>query len=1308
MGEGMHLIRMELENFKSFGGEVTIPLEEGFTAITGPNGSGKSNTLDALEFVLGPKSTKSLRAANVTQLIFNGGKRGRPAKHMSATLVLNNEPDGNGRRRLRVDSDEVSFTRTVKLGRKGAPISAYRIGDKPSTATEMRRVLAEAGLRAGGYNIVKQGDVTNLATMTPYNRRKIIEDVAGVTAYDDEIRKSNTQRKHVENSIETIGILEDDQKSRLKGLSKEREQALKHKQLKDELDDFRIVLQQSRHRNRSEDVELLGEERSRYMGDIDEIGNKITDGNRSLLEMDEEMVRVESEINQIMGGDGKQLLETIRQYEIEMETGGDRIADQQDAIDSANSEAEEFGKELERAQKAQEDANTSLITAEQNLTDSQTATEEASSEEAEAREAIESGDKHGRDLKRALGHVSEKVDGSQAVYAEKRLEADRAEQAEQISSSKLADLEEMFEEATMVRDDLELVGEDLQSDNPGEDRTSLAEELRRLQKQESELAADRDRSEAKVRESERELSRARARQEERTKSPGSAITLAALARLRQSGEIRGILGSLGELTAPKDDSHEESLAIALGGGLRSIVVSDDDVAAKCIAWLRKNGGGRATFLPLNKLSINRPGGRSLIVANNPGIVGFAHDLLEYDPEIDTAVRYVSRNTLVVNSMEVARRNMGGVRMVTLDGSLIESSGAMTGGSASKRTSNAFGGGSVSNSLDRLESAVEDANLVYSTVEAALRELRSNQQTLRDRIHGLDDSDKALQARNWKSDMARAQKEVEEVRKKVQSGISDFKNHEEANAAAKEAAAAAKEALDSVIEERAEAAQALQDHAPDHLSKKLRDAERKMTESERQRLAAESAISSSNERIGILTERVEDISKQIGRKLSLISQAESRITELEASIAEATEKLDDLREQASQFDEEQKALNERRDEIVAERASLKASLENLSQRRETLSARIEELNGQIQQKREAVDEIVAELAVAGIQIPSSDVELPTVAEAEKSVQGLERRLGQLGDVNMLAIEQYDITAQRITALAEDTTLLRSRRDQLISLSDQLESERKTRLMAVFNHVDKNFSKVYEILQPGGNGSLRMENPKNPFEGGMEMDCVPPGKSKNTRRSMLSGGEKSMAALALIFALQDYEPSPFYYLDEVDQNLDPFNAERIATLCRMRSQRAQFLMVTLRKVTLTLADHHVGVTHAGDGRSRLITDFDRATALEMGEQFEAERKAQEESAADKESMPELPVPENMPRAPEPLGSPKSLGGLADRAGVEIEESEESAEKTPDAETIDSLRERTEDWTEDMEERESVMAEDQETESEQSEELQKEVES
>ncbi|MEO2179594.1 MAG: AAA family ATPase, partial [Candidatus Poseidoniia archaeon] len=644
----MHLLRMELENFKSFGGEVTIPLEEGFTAITGPNGSGKSNTLDALEFVLGPKSTKSLRAANVTQLIFNGGKRGRPAKHMSASLVFSNTPELGSRRRLRIDTDEVRFTRTVRLGRKGAPISSYRINDEPSTATEMRRVLAEAGLRAGGYNIVKQGDVTTLATMTPHKRRGILEAVAGVTAYDDEIRRANTQRKHVENNIGTIDLFEVEQKKRLNDLGKEREQALKFKELKEELDTSRTSLHQSRHRNRSEEVHLLGEESSRYRENIDTIGGRVTEGNRGLLALDEELVKVDSDINEIAGGEARDLFEQIRQYQIDIETGGDRIGDQRSIIEDAEEEVEEFRTELQGAQSAHEQAEDALTNASQDLEEAKKSLKSAFEDERDAREAIESGDKAGRGLKRILGQATETVDEAHTIHAEARLSADLAEQTSQIASSKLADLEEEFEEATMVRDDLELVGEDLQSDQPTTDRSSLAEELRRMQRQEAELAGDRDRSEIRVRDAERDLNKARARQEGRANNHGSAVTLAALVKLRQSGDVKGILGSLGELTAPKDPSHGEALANAFGGGLRSIVVTDDDVAAKCISWLRQNGGGRATFLPLNKLSTSRPGGRSLIVANNPGVVGFTHDLLEYDSEIDTAVRYAGRNTLLVD------------------------------------------------------------------------------------------------------------------------------------------------------------------------------------------------------------------------------------------------------------------------------------------------------------------------------------------------------------------------------------------------------------------------------------------------------------------------------------------------------------------------------------------------------------------------------------------------------------------------------------------------------------------------------------
>ncbi len=509
---------------------------------------------------------------------------------------------------------------------------------------------------------------------------------------------------------------------------------------------------------------------------------------------------------------------------------------------------------------------------------------------------------------------------------------------------------------------------------------------------------------------------------------------------------------------------------------------------------------------------------------------------------------------------------------------------------------------------------------------------------------------------------------------------------------------AKEDLEKSLKVRAEAAEALQDNTPDHLSDILRGAERKRTEAERLRLSCESSIATNESQISMMEQRVFDLEVRISKHEGEINSAEVSISNLESSISVSKAELVDLKGKSEQFDEEHRILTSRRDELIEERASLRATLDQLSKDRVIIKSRIDELNAQISQKTNAAKETARELDEAGVEIPPDDIQLPTIAEAERAMQGLERRLGNLGNVNMLAIDQYDETAERISALMEDGKTLRARRDHLVSISEQLENERKTRFMTVFEHVNNNFSRVYEILQPSGSGKLRLENSKNPFEGGLDMACVPPGKSRNTRRSALSGGEKSMAALALIFAIQDYEPSPFYYFDEVDQNLDPFNSGRIATLCRIRSERAQFIMVTLRKVSLSLADHHIGITHAGDGCSRRITDFDRAAAIELSEELEAEKKAQEESKAEKESMPELPDPSNMPKVPEPLQTPVSLGGLAERAGVDsLGESEVLENAAAEDQVIESLRERTEEWTEDIDEKEKVIFNDSQDENE-----------
>ena len=468
----------------------------------------------------------------------------------------------------------------------------------------MRRVLSEAGLRGDGYNIVLQGDVTNLATMTPNRRRGVLEEVAGVTAYDDEIRRANNQRKHVENSIETIDLLEVDKKKQLKQLGKEREQALRFRELKEERDKSKVTLYQSRYRNRLDEVKLLGEERSGYTERVGLLDSSITEGNANLVSYDEELVSIEAEIKEVLAGDAQSLIQEIRQHEIDIETGSDRIGDQRRTILESDEEIKVLTEEIRRAREARQEASDALDSANEALSLADDSLRQAAVDENDAREAIQSGDKHARDLNRALGKATDAVSSAQDLHSEAQLEADRASQASQIASENLADLEEKYEEATMVRDDLELLGEDLRESDGEIDRGTLADDYRRLQKQEKELRTDRDRSETRLRDAERNLSKARARQEARSSAPGSALTLAALTKLRESGQISGILGSLGELTSPKEPAHEDALATALGNGLRSIVVRDDEVAAKCIAWLRNNSGGRATFLPLSKLKVS--------------------------------------------------------------------------------------------------------------------------------------------------------------------------------------------------------------------------------------------------------------------------------------------------------------------------------------------------------------------------------------------------------------------------------------------------------------------------------------------------------------------------------------------------------------------------------------------------------------------------------------------------------------------------------------------------------------------------------
>ena len=1285
----LHLKAIEMENFKSFKGEVVIPFEVGFTGITGPNGSGKSNCGDALQFVLGAKSSKSLRAENVGQLIFNGGNRGKAAKNCKVTLVFDNPKDSNGNRRLKVDTDEVLLTRTVRLGRKGNSNSAYYLNERPSTATEFRRLLTGAGARGDGYNIVLQGDVTHLATMTDRARRKVLEDVAGVTSYDDEIRKANRQRDKVEQYIEQITLLEEEINKRIKTLAKEREQAMKYRELQETLETARRTLMHSRHRSRLEEIELVTDERGNYIVRLSEIGEEIEADNKQELSIEDELAEIQRQLNEVLGDDGKKLGDQQRRLEVEVETRKDRISGLKEDIGDASDEQEVLQAEQVEAEQALTSHEESLDSARDTLKKAEEDLQGAAEAEEEARSALDSGDKVVHELNRAFGKSTETVEKTQEVANKAILKAGAETQNVEFLHQQLADLETALDEARLNRDDLLLQGEELDSNAPEQDRTKLAQELAKIQRQERGLLDDVQRSEEQLRDAEMALVRARGELENRSGSTaGMARAVKAVLNLRDSGEVRGILGSMSELCAPKDSRDEEALAYSMGGGMNSIVVRDDETAAQCISWLRKNKAGRATFLPLNRLQSRRPGGRSVMVSRQPGVVGFASDLLEYDNSIELAVINVVRDTLIVESMDVARRHMGGVRMVTRTGSVVEGSGAMVGGSA-RANRPQFGGKMAGSSVvEKAEEDVERLSLVAETGRAALAELRQSEHQLRQRINNLANDDHAFEARAWKEDLGRAETSFKDSESKVKVAL---KNLEQATAKQNKAESAselANNAHQDALQAKTDAATALQEGSPQHLSRRLRDSQEQRNEAERAKLTAKETLSGGENQSILLTSQIKELQRRIDEQQSIVDKATKKISDAESEIETYQEELDTVSEAHSQITEEYRELDDKRIALREERVKLTTRLEQKVRDRDAINKRITDLNLQIHQKKEALRELDAEMAELEIKPASDDAVLPTVQEAEASVRNLERRVGNLGDVNMRAIEQYDEAQERSGNLSTDSKRLREHRQSLISLEDQLETERKDRLTTVMDIVNVNFSRVYQHLQPGGKGELRFENPKKPFEGGLQMWASPPGKKSGL--GLLSGGEKSMAALALIFAIQDYEPSPFYYFDEVDQNLDTFNAENIASLCRLRSEQAQFIMVTLRKVSLQLADHHIGITHAGDGCSRRITDFGRDQAIEVGDAAHQELEAIKKTKDAKKALDELPAVEEMPKAPEELATPASLGGLdiddllATNKESELKAEAEVTEEAEDDDTLSSLADRAEDFREDMEEK------------------------
>ena len=1179
-GIGMYLRQIELENFKSFGGKVTVPLMEGYMAITGPNGSGKSNIGDAIMFVLGPKSPKAVRAGRITDLIFSGGASKSRAKSMTVSLVFDNSD-----RILPWDDDTVRLTRYVKLSDNGEDYTSYFfINDQKSTLGEFDSLLTKARISADGYNIVQQGDVTHIVQMSNMERRRILDGISGISSFDADIAKAQGEKKEATDNLNLIDVLREDKEKQLKALEKDREQAKIYLATKNQLD---VSKAQLTVRQRDREVATranLTEHVVKLEGELETIRKEKTDLLAQHDLNEQAIVDKEKEIEEQAGPEYRKIKADIEQTKISLATEKDRVAAAEEEIQNQTETKAGFLESIEQNRNTYRTVSEGLNDLNIQYEAATADFEDAKKEEARISEETS---KHGgelTELQKKLESLVKQID--EASDKEQNAKVAEASAKAVLEHAKLtrADAEESVQTARFDVKDAESNYKEVEKEVGPSKGTDLSKKLLELKGEEGRLELkEADLKKAwESRTAEFNKLSAEKRVSDSYNSAGEAVSR--IMNLKNTGEIQGIRGTVAEL-AKVEPGYETALGVAAGGKMQAVVVETDAVAAKCIQYLKSNGLSRVVFLPLNKMMPGKPRAKAIMVLKRTE--GYATDFLDFKPEYANVFWYVFQDTLVVRDLDTAREIMGGIRIVTREGELLEASGAMAGGTINKRNITKFGP-TAQGALDEAAESVRKAADALEIVRGQLRDLRNTIRATDDEMRKVLNSDA-----EGRGKLAAAQAASEQAKKNLRAAeealAKAVKEDEvaEKDLVAKSAAAREAEALlTGLRDERTKANDRMAVIAPAGLQEKIQAVRDRVYE-------CNQIVSDLNNQIVAAKAELTGLDKQKEAYDFQVSEADKKINAQRESIAGREEtiakldlELEALRKIEAELESGLQDLKTQKDELIQKRYSLDSSIQNAQTKIEAKEGVIESQRAQIKIVEQNIEALEAEVAKITIEVPEP---IPSEEALKRTIRECEEKIDSLGAVNMRSIEDYDVRKKEYDLMIEQIGRLNKQIAELDKLTEDLTSRKKGLFMESYDKVNENFQKIYAELSGGGEGFMKLENEENPFEGGLLINAKPR-NGKLLRLDALSGGEKSLTALSFIFAIQEYQPSPFYVLDEVDMFLDAVNSEMVAKRVKESSRKAQFIQVSLRKVTLTMADHLIGVTRPPSGISRIIMQPD----------------------------------------------------------------------------------------------------------------------
>ncbi len=1180
----MHIRRLVLENFKSYGRrKITLNFDLGLTVISGPNGCGKSNISDAIQFVIGQLSSKTIRSEKLAGVIFSGTKEGhKTAPNSRVTLVLDNSAEPKV---IPIATDEVHISRKVFLDGR----SEYYLNGSRITRNEIIDTIAMCGIAIDGYNVIRQGEIANFANMSPLQVRGLFEEIAGIASYDEKKEKAQKNLDDARTKLRIATVRLEESMKNLTRLEKEKEDALRYQELKVRIKNTEAKLIHARIKqlnDRVKEVEIgisnLKEQQKNSQTTIEQIEVSLKSYDDMIQEAKEKVKDATTEtfntLSKQIEGLTKNLSEESSK-KTQIVTGLESLIGQKETVENQlesifeeNSDLEKYSsstkQQLDGAdvtlQKIQEE-----LDLKRNMLDTSKTSEIMDQlEEIRSNSTEMNKRKAEYESQLAIYNNNLNINNSRIDEKEKRV-VEVAGILATFLSRKAKYLEEISKYNTLVRNLDVKVGE------LKEEHETVEQEIDDNEHNLREKALDVRRIQTEVATTKKIM--------DEVASRDKGIKL--LLKARDEKKIKGIFGTVGELckTHPK---YSIALNVTAGNRTDFIVVESDEVAAQCMMMVKKAKAGRVNLLPLNKI-------RPMVInpdTKDKGVIDRAIDLVEFDEKYRKAVEFVFGQTLIVKNLDAARRIGFNYRSVTLDGDVVNPSGLMTGGFYKGRDRTRIS--LIVEDEEKLPKLQEEFNELQEERKRLLEYRSEVASELNDDL--LPQLNDVIKNRDLRQRDIKIIEEEIEIRSEenlaIQKELEDLtKEYEEIEVKIEELLSARKDVgitLEALLEAEIKLKNELKTSGVQIVIEEI-----KTKEMQQKEIA---------DIINNLKMEQFKTSSDLEKNLKLVNDLKKQIEEIEQKEPNIKEEIAKIQ---TVIDGLQKELDDnkvRRDELFSLIEQSQNEQEKLEQEQRRLREQLEDERQNQSQNILQIDRLINEKANAGKQIQefeelATERDLPYIfAEDEvidvevlkEVMNGLKIELESLPEINMKAVSQYDEEQELNNELFTKRKLVEKDFEAISQAINDIESEKREKFMGVFNNISKDFNRIFGILSPDGRAKVELEDPDDPFGGGVNIMANPGGK-KITSMLSLSGGEKSLTALAMIFAVQRYKPAPFYVFDEIDAFLDINNVYKVATLVREMSRNTQIIIISLRAPMIAAAEKIFGVTAGEDRISQIVS-------------------------------------------------------------------------------------------------------------------------